>query len=283
MNRRSALLFFARLSALPAVVALSVCGETPTAGERLTLEEVVNMTRAGFSEEIIVTRIKKNGKAFDLSTDELRDLKMDGVSDNVIKFLLDPSQPYIPPTPPTPGAPQASSKPSGPIKKYPEDRYANRLPADPGLYLFVAGAPVKVDLKVLLGAEQAKTLMKKGKTVGYLVGPDAKIRLKNSAPIFYVRLPDGKEIEELVLVSLSTKNGRREIALGAPGPKQQLNAGDIQPYDPLEVATRVFRLTPAKLDAGEYLFLFMGSADPAKGIYGKGYDFGIDPPGSPKK
>ncbi|MGA8026473.1 MAG: hypothetical protein WB992_04965 [Bryobacteraceae bacterium] len=240
----------------------------------LTVEEVVRLTRAGFSEDIIITKIKKNGKAFDLSTDELLDLKKDGVSDTVVKYMLDPTQPYTPPvnSPPV-GSP--TSKPAGPAKKYPEDSFASRVPPDPALYFFSSGAPVKVDLKFLLGSEESKSLMKKGKSTAYLIGATSKTHFK-TAPIFYARLPEGKEIEELVLVGFSPKDGRRELDTGPPGPKQQLKAEDIQQFDSLEVGPHLFKLTPPKLGPGEYIFFFIGSADPPKGIYGKGYDFGVE-------
>ena len=73
--------------------------QSPSAGTPLSVEEVVKLSQIGLAEELIITKIKKNGKAFDLSTDELLELKKAGVSDTVIKFLLDPSQPYTPPVP----------------------------------------------------------------------------------------------------------------------------------------------------------------------------------------
>jgi hypothetical protein len=33
-----------------------------------------------------------------------------------------------------------------------------------------------------------------------------------------------------------------------------------------------------KLTKGEYMFFLLGSAEPPKGSYGKGYDFGIETP-----
>ena len=275
MLRRTSLYVLVSSLLSPGLFLPLVLGQPPNPQGRLTVEEVVKLTRAGFAEDIIITKIKKNGKAFDLSTDELLDLKKDGVSDNVIKYLLDPSQPYTPaPSPPAPAP--ASAKPANAAKKYPADPYASRVPAEPGLYLFPTDTPVKVDLKFLLGTEEGKSLMKKGKTIAYLIGPASKTRGKRPTPVFYARLPEGKEIEELVLVAFSEKNGRRELDVGPSGPKQQLKAEQMRPYESLEVGPRLFRLMPAKLDEGEYLFFFIGSADPAKGIYGKGYDFGID-------
>ena len=81
-----------------AILAGSVCYSAPQAQSVasegvLTVEDVVKMSRAGFAEELIVTKIKKNGKAFDLSTDEMFELKKQGLSDALIKVLLDPTQP----------------------------------------------------------------------------------------------------------------------------------------------------------------------------------------------
>src|SRR4249920_1517163 len=70
--------------------------QSPAANAPLTLEGVVALAKTGMPEDAIITRIKKNGKPFDLSKEELLDLRKQGVTDMVIKFLLDPSQPYTP-------------------------------------------------------------------------------------------------------------------------------------------------------------------------------------------
>jgi len=278
MLRRTSLYLLASSLLSCSLVLPPVLGQPPSLERHLTIEEIVKLTRAGLAEEIIVTEIKKNGKGFDLSTEELLDLKKEGVSDSIIKCLLDPSQPYNPPplSPPASVTASASDKPANPAKKYHADPHASRVPAEPGLYLFPTDTAVKIDLKFLSGLDEGRGLMKKGKTIAYLIGPASKTRSKDRALVFYARLPGGKEIEELVLVTLSEKNGRRELNTGPSGPKQQLKPEQMRPYDLLEVGPRVFRLTPPKLDSGEYLFFFLGSADPTKGIYGKGYDFGID-------
>ncbi len=246
----------------------------------LSVEDVVKLCQTGISEELIITKIKKNGRAFDLSNGELVELKKAGVSDNVVKYLLDPSQPYIPPPPPPSpaGPPGSPPKPPVPAKKYPADAYAAKVPADPGLYYFSNDAPVKIDVKMLLGETQGggKMFKKKRRVVGYLVGPASRCRFSNPAPVFYLRLPEGKGIEEVVLVVLEAKGARREIEEGSAD-TEELKPTAIRQFDPLEVGPQLYRLTPAKLDMGEYLFFLVGSAEAAKGNYGKGYDFGIDP------
>jgi hypothetical protein len=253
---------------------------------RLSIEEVVKLCQAGFSEELVITKIKKNGKPFDLNTDELLELKKAGVSDAVINYLLDPSLPYSPPPPPPAPAPKPVEKPAEkpaapppPAKQYPKDPNAAKVPPEPGLYHFAAGAPAAFEIKLLLGTKEGpglgKVLMKKGSTTAYLPGLASANRVKEETPQFYLRLPEGKGIEEVVLIAFARRSGRREIGM-APGPKQEIRPEAVRPFSSLEVGPRLYRLAPDKLAKGEYLFFLMGSGEPPKGSYGKGYDFGID-------
>lgn len=257
--------------------------QTTKTNPPLTVEEVLKLVQSGFSEELIITKIRKNAKAFDLNTDELVELKRLGVSDNIVKYLLDPSLPYTPPAPPTalPKPPEtgavAAPPPAPPSKKYPGDPHAANVPPEPGLYRFEqSGPPVTLDIKMVLsekeGPGMGKLLMKKGKVVGYLVAPVSRNKLSEPTPIFYFRLPEGKGIEEIVLITLQRKNGRREIEMG---PKQAFKAEATRAFDVLEVGPRLFKVTTSNLTPGEYLFFLLGSAEPPKGSLGKGYDFGI--------
>jgi len=260
-------------------------------GPPLTVEEVVKLSKSGFSDDVIITKIKRNGRAFDLSTDELLELKKSGVNDTVVKYLLDPSQPYTTPPPPAPNrsdpVPAPVVQPTPPARKYPEYADAARIPPEPGLYRLLQNAPVKTDIKMLLGESAGpglgKVLLKKGKVTAYLVGSAAKSRVAEAAPVFYIRLPEGKSIEELLLVTLDRKNDRREIDMGPPGPKPELKAETMRQFDALEVGSGMFRLTVSKLAKAEYMFYLIGSAEPPKGNYGKAYDFGIDAPDPEKK
>ena len=272
------------------LLSLSAAQSVPTGpiSTPLSVEEVLKLSQSGVSEDVIVTKIKKNGKAFDLSADELVELKKAGVKDTILKYLLDPSQPYTPPPPPAPplaavhAGPGSTAKPEPPAKKYPVDAYAARVPPDPGLYRFNQNELLKTDIKMLLGENQGpglgKVLLKKGKATAYLVGASARSRVADSAPVFYIRLPEGKSIEELLLLTLDGKKDRREVDMGAPGPKPELKPETMRQFDALEVGPGVYRLTTNKLGKAEYFFYLIGSAEPPKGNYGKGYDFGIDPP-----
>jgi hypothetical protein len=195
---------------------------------------------------------------------------------------LDPSQSYTPQPPSPPSSPVrpdtggALTSPARPLAKdYPPDRYALKVPPEPGLYLIQGELPLRVDIKILLGTREGaglgKVLMKKGRLIGYLVGPAAKSRINNAMPVFYMRLLEGKAIEEIVLVAFDRRIDRREIEMGPAGSKQELKRESMRQFDSL-----LFKLTSIKLAEGEYLFFQLGSAEPPKGSYGKGFDFAID-------
>jgi len=250
----------------------------------LSIEEIVQLHKAGFSDDVIVTRIRKNAKAFDLSADELLELKKIGLSDVIVRFLLDPSQPYSPPPPPAPATrtPDASTPaPPRVPNHFPADENAAKIPAEPGLYRYDTGSPVRIELKLLLGVKPAGGLgkmMKKDKGGAYLAGPVARSRTVNRSPVFYLRLAEGKNIEEILLIALEHKGDRREVEMTA---KQELKPEVIRPFESVEVAPHLFRVTASKLTPGEYVFFQVGSAEPAKGVAGKGFDFGVDRPPAP--
>jgi hypothetical protein len=132
-------------------------------------------------------------------------------------------------------------------------------------------------LPILAGI--GRVLLKKGKAVGYLLGPTANSRISDPAPVFYLRLLEGKAIEEVVLLALKQTKERREIDIGESLEKQELKSESMRAFDAVEVGPRVFRITASKpLVKGEYVFLLLGSAEPPKGSFGKLYDFSIEAP-----
>jgi hypothetical protein len=265
-----------------ATVPLSHAQSSPP----LSLGDVVKDWKTGIPEELLITKIKKNGRPFNLSGDEIQALTTTGISATVIKYLLDPSQPYSPPAPPSPPVASTSGGPDvrTPSRTYPADPNTSRVPADPALYHFVDTTPTKTDIKLLLGENEGsritKALMKKGKAIGYLLGPSANTKITEASPVFYMRLSEGKAIEDVVLLAMSQTKERREVEIGASLAKQELKSESMRAFDSLEVGPHLFKITPAKtLAKGEYMFLLLGSAEPPKGSYGKVYDFSIPGPG----
>jgi hypothetical protein len=67
-----------------------------TANSGLTVEDIIKLTKAGLSEDIIIQQIRKNRQAFDLSTEQLIALKAANVSDRIVEVMLDPSKAETP-------------------------------------------------------------------------------------------------------------------------------------------------------------------------------------------
>lgn len=255
----------------------------------LSVDDIVALASAGISEDLIITKIKKNGKAFDLNTEQILQLKKAGVTNNVMKAMLDPG------TDPAAAAPAPAAVVPGavaprvtavPAKPKEEDPVLSRLPAQAGMYCLRGGELVKIDLKTLASAKTAGRLghtltlgVKSVKTNAYLIGPSAKTRVQDTSPVFYVRLPEGTSIDEVALVSLYVKPDRRELEVSAKsgfvGSKQGLRMETMKPFESEELAPNVYKIATSILGRGEYLFYLVGSADQIKGIQGKGYDFSV--------
>ena len=251
----------------------------------LSLDDVVKLTKAGLSEDIIVAKIKKAGRAFDLTTDEILELKRSGVTDAVIKVLVDPTQPYTPPTPPqattaggVSGAPPGSPAPVSP--KPPSDPIALKIPPEPGVYYSIDpdnGEFSKLELKTLTAAKSASKLTKmlKRGVNGYLVGTSAKSRVAGPAVDLYIRLPEKASIEEIVLLTLEVKSDRREIDFGPEPYKPVFPIEALKQYSSNEIDSRLYRIHCDSLGDGEYLLFLLGTGEEKKGILGKGYEFQV--------
>jgi hypothetical protein len=118
--------------------------------DTLNVDGVVKMVNAGLSDDLIIARLQKDGKVYDLSPDDMVKLKAERVSDNVIKAMLDPHAAITTP----PSYPWASSlpKPSGAT---PAPGVAANNPNDPlsahdsGIYLYATDREGKPLMKLL--------------------------------------------------------------------------------------------------------------------------------------
>jgi hypothetical protein len=267
-----------------------------SSAKELTVEQVIQLVQAGLAEDLVIAEVKKNGKAFDLNANQLLQLKKAGVSDNIIRIMKDP-QTQLTPSSPVMDTPKPVAESSTimaprvtevPAKRKEPDSVASNVPGQAGLYCLSGSELIKVDLKTLASAKVAGRVghvltlgIKSVKTNAYLIGPSAKTRVKdNTSPIFYIRLPEGFSIDEVVLVSLYVKADRRELEVSAQsgivGSKQGLRMETMRPFENQELAPRLYKIATNILGRGEYLFYLVGSADTIKGIQGKGYDFGIE-------
>ena len=57
----------------------------------MTVAEVIKLSKAGLSDDTIIEQIRKKNQHFDLSTDQLIQLKEAHVSERVIQVMIDPT------------------------------------------------------------------------------------------------------------------------------------------------------------------------------------------------
>ena len=274
-----------------------VVGWTPTGliltaepqSARLSLEDVIKMVAAGESEEAVVLRIKNGKRAFDLTDEERRELGRKGVSDTIIKYLLNPELPYAPPPPVLPSSPSTPAAPpraAAPELIFPDDPYASKVPSGVGAYLLQKSDLVPISVQSLLPERQGGILSKMtlgltAKTIGVLSGPASRVRLETTPAVFYLRLADPMKIEDVTIVSLevAAKDKRRELEFAPSqekGGKPAVKINSIRQSDRIAVGPKLYRVATTMLETGEFMFYLVGSADPANGILGKGYDFGVN-------
>ncbi len=75
------------------------------------MDSVIQLVKAGMSDDLIIKSLKKTNKSADLSPADMVKLKQAGVSDNVIGVMLDPSS--------TPAPAAAAAPPQPPLRRRP--------------------------------------------------------------------------------------------------------------------------------------------------------------------
>jgi hypothetical protein len=80
----------------------------PLAAQTLTTKEIVELSKAGMSEGVLLALIEVHRSVFPIDRDTLRMLKAEGVSDNVVVAMIRSGRDPIPVPPPPPPAPTPS-------------------------------------------------------------------------------------------------------------------------------------------------------------------------------
>jgi hypothetical protein len=256
--------------------------EAPRAATTLTLDDVLKLVHAGVSEEIIIARIKRFNKPFDLNSDEILELKKSGVSDPIIKCLLDPATPYAPPPPPAIDS-KAPAVPPPP----PKDPLTLKVPPEAGIYRLVKATPgeeaferleIKPVIPLKRGGKMGSMLsggLVKDHTLGLIAGPKSKSRGPAGSSVFYARFDSKGSPDDLVLLRLLSGGTGREFDFGPKPDKPAFDPEAICPMENSEAGANVYRLSAPALRPGEYLLFILGSGDERKGLLGKGYDFAV--------
>ena len=227
----------------------------------LGIEDVVKMTKAGLSDEVVISQIRKNGQGFDLTSDQLISLKTAKVSDRVIEAMIDPSKGV-----------------TATVASAPKIVDDDPLPGELGVYAKKAGLWSEVvNFKtggVLKSIASAGVV--KGDVNGNIDGAHSKNSFTSPLELLIV-VPEGTAITEYQFLRLHENKDYREFRT-VTGGVMHVKGGatrDIVPFESKKLVTRKFSIVlPATLGAGEYGFLQPGaSSTGTNGAVGKIYSF----------
>ena len=243
-------------------VAACVAGdqEGATLRKRFTNQDVIEMAKAGLSDDVIITKIRQAYEAgtdnvsFDTSVDALKALKAANVPDSVIKVMINPAPP-----------PATVVAGTSPVSVNP-----NLPPPEVGVYWRDEG-------KFVLVQGQAVTNTKTGGKAGSFFtdglrnqhwdatveGHTSKNVVRDRQPIFYLYVPDGDDSSDYQLIKLNKKSDHREFQIGSfggvRGGKSGVQKDKEVAFHAEHMGIRVYKITLGEaLKPGEYAF-FMGT------------------------
>lgn len=280
--------------ALLALLAMYAQGEThlkstaattkTAAASGLSVDDVIKMSKAGLDSGIIVQQIRKNGQAFDLTTDQLIQLKTSGVSDRVVAVMMDPSKPDAAPV----AAALAPVPPTAELSLTELGVYAKKQ----GDWMEVLPEVVNWKTGGVFKSIASGGIIK-GDVNGHIEGPSSKTGLTTPIEVRIV-LPEGVAITEYQLVRLhqnvcdqakgdttNLKNsltdcGNREFRITTGGVMHVKSGAtrDLVSFDGKRISGRAYTVTFAtNLEAGEYGFVPPGAIDSTRA--GKIYSFRV--------
>jgi len=249
----------------------------PAAPTAMTNADVIKMVKAGLSESLIIGGIKQAEKrAFAFNADSLIELKAAGVSENIIRIMLDPSAAPMPVPAPTSAKPAAAPEPAPAVDASPVneigvyyrngDQWADLLPE---VVNWKTGGVLK---------HLASAGIIKGDVNGLVNGPGSKTVLK--APLHVlIYTAEGTAITEYQLLKLRQNGGAREFRTVTGGVMHTEGGAtrDLIPFESKKIAPRTHELVLQSLTAGEYGILSPGAASSssASAQLGKIYSFRI--------
>jgi hypothetical protein len=244
-RNRSSLISILAIALLVLATASFFYGQV---GDEINNDRVIEMSKKGLDDEIIISRIKAGRPKFALTDDDLVSLKKSGVSGKVVAAMLDASVLTV-------ATVKIDGKPCE-VHTFGQAKVGGRL-----------GSRFSMGLK---SVKQKAYIQGEHSTV--VVSPNAKIEAE---------LPPNDTIDNYIVVKLDKKGDRREMEVasvgGAVGAKTGLRSSSIIKTSQENIGGRRYKITcQEKLKKGEYILYVVGSLDANKGVYGKGYDFTVE-------
>lgn len=281
----------------------------------MSISDVIEMVHAGLPDDVVIAKLHKTNQPFDLTAQQMVELKKQGISDNIIKVMIDPTAQVASQPAPAPFIGIATPKASGatPTTGTSEAAIAANInnpdaPHDSGIYVYTSD---RNNQKVMIGLERAAYQGTKGNFLGHAItpfvkakmraiipGPRASIRVSDPRPEFYFYFEDksaalGKSgfgaqtvsnPNQFALIKLEAKKDNRETVTGSIGFASMDFGTDPKAmiaFKADKIRPGVYRVTPtANMEPGEYAFIGAGTG--AMGMAGTSaamdiFDFAVTP------
>jgi hypothetical protein len=238
----------------------SVCGQ-----EVMTNETVIQMVKAGLSENVILAKMRSSQTKFDTRTEALIALKQAGVPEKVMSAIVGGG-------PPPASAPAAAASAAA-VATAPQGSHRGPI------YHVSGGKQVEL-IGVSGDIETSRAPFSGRKTELVLPGNKAKYRTSDRQPVFL----SSNEPADVPLVKLDPGKNDRNLRVSSSfrsGPYSgSTSQRGIRPEDRIDVDAErdnrgLFRIRPrAPLPPGEYAFVLTRSSGTIP--MGTVYDFGVD-------
>jgi hypothetical protein len=240
------------------IACLACAASAQEPAKRLTNPDIIEMTAAGISDEIIIAKIRSatgaDATKFDTSLDGLKSLKAANVSDAVIRVMINPAPPPAPIV--------AATTPMTVDPNFPPPEVGVYWKDGP-TFVFIEGAVISRTKAGGRAASFATDGIRGQHWDAVLEGPASKNHVKDRRPVFYLYVPDGSSAADYALIKLQKKGDRREFQVGSfggiGGGKSGVKRDKEVACSSEHVGIRMYKITLNEdLKPGEYAF-FMGT------------------------
>ena len=226
----------------------------PSSSSGLTVGDIEKLSRAGVSQDVIEAKVLQNGKTFNLTPDQILELKTAGVNDEVIRVMMDFNAP--------PSAPPAAPA-SGSTKAPDADK---PIVSEIGLYWLSDHGWADVPAEVVYW--KTGGVMKNIASLGIIKGDiNGRVRGASSTTLvarpveLLLYTPDGASVGESQFLRLHGHANAREFRTVTGGIFHYSGGAmrDVRPLDGKKIAPRTYRISLADVKPGEYGILPAGS------------------------
>jgi len=255
-----------------------------TSQTKMTVNDVIKLSKAGLSDDLIIQQIKKKGHSFDLSTDQLLQLKAAHVSDRVIQVMIDPKKDTVQ------SPAEKMTAPAAPVQAAQQPLQANpqadppspAMPTEIGVYAkkkdkWTEVLPEVVNWKTGGVVKSVATVgIVKGDVNGHVNGPTSRNHLTTPMELVIVA-PEGVAVTEYQLLRLHQHGSDREFRT-VTGGVFHVSGGatrDLLQFEGTKVSVRTYKVS-LSVSVGEYGFLPPGAfASTNAASSGKIYSFRV--------